>query len=178
MLHKILSTILFMILFQIVCAQCNKSALQKRQIYKSETQKERVIAIRLTTRISALLINDINKKGGQVGNYIKDAISRGKKPNLAYYIGVLKNEKLKIEAYKQMKETNHLDELTYCYLDFELKFYNNLQDIIIRNTVDNIMSEMSKVKDSFIVKEDAMIDELNRTIKTIETLYPIKVTNQ
>ena len=137
--------------------------------------RDKVVGIRLMTRMGVSLISDINNAGSKAAKKANADLSNGVKPDFLSHIEYIKSEKSKIESYKQRKETNRLDELVYCYLDFEINSYLKLQEIIVKNSFENIISEIKKWKGAIINIEDKKIDELNAEVMSLELKYPIKV---
>lgn len=173
---KLLFILPLLLLFNTAFPQCNTTTLQKREFAKPSSEKEKVFVIRVMTRMAVGMVTGVNNIGIKIGEYIRSSIDQNKKPNLENYINDIRKEKAKIERYKQLSETNHLDKLTYCFLDFEIGTYTKIQQIINSNKIKDITPKILEVLASRQLLEDAKIDELNRTIRLIETSYPINVS--
>lgn len=168
---------IFMCFITRLTAQCNTSVLEKRTYIKSQSQKEKVIFIRLSAQLTSQLLTDIATKSRKTGQYINVTLGKGVKPNLQALMDYLNVEKNRISKAKQMIETNKLDLMTFCYINFEIETYNKIQNIILQNEVGDIFKKIKAYVNIVAPIEEAKIADIMKEIQFIEAKFPINKSN-
>lgn len=154
--------------------QCNTKALVKRGYAKFASEKEKIVAIRLTARLNYKDLIDLEHEAGEATTYMKSELDNGRKPVISDYINKVTARKKRMEQLKQIAETVRFDILTYCFYDFIIDTYKTLQNIIKNNTISVARKKMLALSKELRFKEETKIIEIDKENDYLERTYPLK----
>lgn len=154
---------------------CNCEVLNSRKLVtvQSDEEKRKVMYLFCVSILTDL--NEITAQRDELDNISVNNLSQGKKVDYNDLFKKIDAAIKKIESRNQMPETNLLDQLAFCRLEFEKEKYGELESLINNNYNDT--ARTNKIKfffSAYSSVKDEKDRKINEEVERLINKYDLK----